>query len=87
MMPNVDIYTRDYCGFCTRAVHLLRTKGIAFTEYNATKDPSKREEMYRRSGRRTFPQVFVGEMHVGGSDDLMAFERSGKLDAAMEKAA
>ncbi|MEO1104185.1 MAG: glutaredoxin 3 [Pseudomonadota bacterium] len=83
-MVSVDIYTRDYCGFCVRAVHLLRNKGIPFNEYNATRDPSKRDEMIKRSGRRTFPQVFVGDVHVGGSDDLMAFERSGKLDAVLE---
>jgi len=83
-MAKVDIYTRDYCGFCTRAVHLLRQKGIPFTEHNATKDPSKREEMIRRSGRRTFPQIFVGEVHIGGSDELYSFERSGRLDKALE---
>jgi len=83
-MATVEIYTRDYCGYCVRAVQLLSRKGVTFREYNATKDPAKRDEMIRRSGRNTFPQVFIGDLHVGGSDDLMAFERSGKLDHALE---
>ena len=82
-MTTVDIYTRDYCGFCTRAVHLLRQKGIPFNEFNASKDPSKRAEMIQRSGRNTFPQVFVGNHHIGGSDDLIAADHSGELDAAL----
>ncbi|MBJ3774082.1 glutaredoxin 3 [Acuticoccus mangrovi] len=83
-MANVDIYTRDFCGYCTRAIRLLEQKGVDFTEHNASKDPKFRDEMIARSGRRTFPQVFIGDLHVGGSDELMAFERSGKLDAALE---
>jgi len=82
-MPTVDIYTRDFCGFCVRAVHLLQQKGVAFVEHNATRDPGKREEMIKRSGRYTFPQVFVGDHHIGGSDDLMAADRSGELDAVL----
>lgn len=82
-MPTVDVYTRDYCGYCVRAVHLLKQKGIQFIEHNATRDPRKREEMIRRSGRATFPQIFVGDHHIGGSDDLYAAERSGELDAAL----
>ena len=82
-MPTVDVYTRDYCGFCVRAVHLLKKKGVEFIEHNATRDPAKREEMIRRSGRSTFPQIFVGDHHIGGSDDLVAAERSGELDAAL----
>lgn len=82
-MPKVDIYTRDYCGFCVRAVQLLKKKGIDFAEHNASRDPAMRDEMIKRSGRFTFPQVFVGDHHIGGSDDLMAAERSGELDAAL----
>lgn len=83
-MPTVEIYTRDYCGYCVRAMDLLRGKGVAFREYNATKEPARRDEMIRRSGRQTFPQIFIGDLHVGGSDDLTAFARSGKLDKALE---
>lgn len=85
-MANVVIYTRDYCGYCARAKRLLDDKGIAYTEHNASIDPSKREEMIKRSGRRTFPQVFIDDYHVGGSDDLAAFERSGRLVKALEGA-
>lgn len=83
-MATVHIYTRDFCGYCVRAVHLLKNKGVAFTEYNATRDPAMRDEMIKRSGRRTFPQVFVGDHHIGGSDELAAAERSGELDAALD---
>ena len=83
-MPKVEIYTRDYCGYCVRAKRLLDDKGVAYTEHNVSMEPQKRDEMIKRSGRRTFPQVFVGDSHVGGSDDLIAFDRSGKLAAAVE---
>lgn len=86
-MVTVDIYTRDFCGYCARAKRLLEDKGVAFVEHNASRHPEKRDEMIARSnGRRTFPQIFVGDIHVGGSDDLMVFERSGKLDAALQGA-
>jgi glutaredoxin 3 len=85
-MANVVIYTRDYCGYCARAKRLLDDKGIAYTEHNASIDPARREEMIKRSGRRTFPQVFIDDLHVGGSDDLAAFERSGRLVKALEGA-
>lgn len=85
-MPKVEIYTRDFCGFCTRAKGLLSSKGIAFTEYNASKSADYRAEMIQRSGRTTFPQVFIGERHIGGSDDLAAFARSGDLDALTKSA-
>ncbi|SON57346.1 Glutaredoxin-3 [Hartmannibacter diazotrophicus] len=79
-MADVVIYTRDFCGFCARAKSLLDSKGVKYTEHNATETPSARAEMIQRSGRSTFPQVFVGSTHVGGCDDLFAMERAGKLD-------
>lgn len=82
-MTRVEIYTRDFCGYCVRATRLLEDKGVTFVEYNASKEPRRRDEMVSRSGRRTFPQVFVGDLHVGGSDDLAAFDRSGRLDQAL----
>jgi glutaredoxin 3 len=82
-MADVVIYTRPFCGFCTRALKLLSDKGAAFTEIEAGMDPAKRKEMVDRSGRNTFPQIFVGGAHIGGCDDLMALERSGKLDALL----
>lgn len=78
--PHVLIYTRDFCGYCSAAKALLRDKGVAFEERNSTADPSFRAEMIARSGRNTFPQIFVGETHVGGSDDLHALDHRGGLD-------
>lgn len=80
-MNDVIIYTRKMCGFCTAAKRLLSDKGIGFREQDATFDPGMRKEMIQRSnGSSTFPQIFIGETHVGGCDELMALERSGKLD-------
>lgn len=83
-MVDVVIYTRDLCGYCSAAKALLDRKGVAYTEFNATGDPDKRREMMDRSGRTTFPQIFIGATHVGGCDDLHALERSGKLDTLLE---
>ncbi|RIJ24202.1 glutaredoxin 3 [Henriciella barbarensis] len=80
-MSAVTIYTRAFCPFCTRAVSLLKQKGVDFNEIDAGMDPDKKQEMIQRSnGGRTFPQIFVGEEHIGGCDEMMALERSGKLD-------
>lgn len=80
-MTQVTIYTKPYCPFCVRAVSLLEKKGVPFTEIEAAFDPDKRSEMVERSGgRATFPQIFVGETHIGGCDDMMAMERAGELD-------
>jgi glutaredoxin 3 len=79
-MRPVVVYTRAYCGYCSRAMDLLRRKGASVTEVDATADPAKRQEMIQRSGRFTFPQIFVGDTHVGGCDDLHALERDGGLD-------
>ena len=79
MMPVV-IYTRDLCGYCSAAKALLTKKGVAFDEKNSSDEPNFRREMISRSGRSTFPQIFIGETHVGGCDDLHALEASGKLD-------
>lgn len=80
-MAKVTIYTRAFCPFCSRAVQLLREKGVELNEIDAGMSPKLREEMIQRSnGGRTFPQIFVGERHIGGCDEMMALERSGKLD-------
>ncbi len=78
-MSHVTIYTRPFCGFCGGALSLLREKGVAFTEIEAGFDPVKRQEMISRSGRSTFPQIFVGDTHIGGCDELMALDKAGKL--------
>lgn len=80
-MASVTIYTRQFCGYCTRAKSLLESKGVAYLEHDATDKPELRQEMISRSnGRMTFPQIFVGDVHVGGCDDLYALDRDGKLD-------
>ncbi len=81
MTNRIEIYTSPYCGYCFRAKHLLDRKGLAYTEIDVVGDPEARAEMIQRaSGRSSVPQVFVGGTHVGGSDDLYALERAGKLD-------
>ncbi len=86
-MSNVTIYTKPYCPYCIRAVDLLEKKGVAFTEIEAAFDPDKRQEMVQRAGgRATFPQIFIGERHIGGCDEMMALERSGQLDPLLAAA-
>jgi len=78
--PHVLVYTRDGCGYCTAAKALLRSKGVAFEERNASKDPAFRQEMISASGRVTYPQIFIGATHVGGCDDLHDLDDRGGLD-------
>jgi glutaredoxin 3 len=79
--PDVVIYTKFGCGFCYRAKRLLDQKGVAYTEHDITQGGARREEMLQRApAARTVPQIFVGETHVGGSDDLHALDAAGKLD-------
>ena len=82
-MAQVTLYTRPFCGYCARALALLTEKGVDFNEIEAGMDPALRQEMMTRSGRTTFPQIFIGDSHIGGCDDLMALEREGKLDALL----
>ncbi len=79
-MPQVTIYTASYCPYCTRAKHLLSKKGVAFQEIDVGRDPHLRAEMETRSGRYTVPQIWIGERHVGGCDDLYDLERQSALD-------
>jgi glutaredoxin 3 len=85
-MSKITIYTKPYCPYCIRAVSLLEKKGVAFVEIDAAFDPAKRQEMMQRSGRATFPQIFIGERHIGGCDDMMALERDGQLDPLLKAA-
>ncbi len=83
-MQSVEIYTSPMCGFCHAAKRLLKDKGVAFNEINVWADPKRKPEMIQRAnGGRTVPQIFVGDIHVGGCDDLYALERAGKLDALL----
>jgi glutaredoxin 3 len=80
-MQSVEIYTGNFCGYCTRAKQLLSQKGVSFIEHQVGRDPGKRAEMVQRSlGGRSVPQIFVGGRHVGGYRELYALDRSGKLD-------
>ena len=79
-MAQVTIYTKPYCPYCVAALDLLDRKGVEVQEIVASGDTDKRQEMMRRSGRNTFPQIFIGDRHIGGCDDMMALERRGELD-------
>ncbi len=83
-MQTVEIYTTPICGFCHAAKRLLKTKGVNFSEIDVMRNPSRKPEMIQRAnGGRTVPQIFVGDTHVGGCDDLFALEQAGKLDALL----
>lgn len=78
---NVVMYSTAWCGYCERARGLLQRKGVAVTEIKVDEDASERDTMIKRSGgRRTVPQIFIGERHVGGFDELAALDRAGELD-------
>jgi len=81
--PAVVMYTTSWCPYCDRARRLLKRKSVVFSEIDVESAPEKRAEMQQKSGRRTVPQIFIGETHVGGSDDLHALEDAGKLDALL----
>ena len=83
-MKSIVIYTTPLCGFCHAAKRLLTQKGVHFSEIDVSASPELREAMTQRAnGRRTVPQIFVDETHVGGCDDLYALERAGRLDAML----
>jgi len=79
-MSEVVIYSSNWCGYCMRAKSLLASKGVEFTEIVVDGDVERRREMERRSGRSTVPQIFIGETHVGGCDDLYALAHADRLD-------
>ena len=79
-MPNIIIYTTKICPYCVMAKRLLDRKGVSYTEINVDVDPALREEMMRKSKRRTVPQIFIGDRHIGGFDDLYALDQQKLLD-------
>jgi glutaredoxin 3 len=84
-MRPVEIYTSPLCGYCHAAKRLLTQKGVSFSEIDVLSNPDRKPEMIQRAnGGRTVPQIFVGDAHVGGCDDLFALDRAGKLDALLQ---
>jgi len=86
MGAEVTLYTTRFCPYCTRARNLLDAKAVRYREFPVDRDPDLREEMRTRSGRRTVPQIWVGEQHIGGYDDLWRLESQGLLDELLERA-
>ncbi|UZQ54874.1 glutaredoxin 3 [Trichothermofontia sichuanensis B231] len=85
MMPKVEIYTWSRCPFCLRAKALLTQKGVEFTEYCIDGDEAAREVMAARAnGRRSLPQIFINDQHIGGCDDIYALNAAGKLDPLLQ---
>lgn len=84
MTTSIILYTKDYCPYCKRAKALLQAKGVTFKNIEITNDPDATQEMIEKSGRFTVPQIFIGERHIGGSDDLFKLDADGKLDPLLD---
>ncbi|HVL01410.1 MAG TPA: glutaredoxin 3 [Dongiaceae bacterium] len=82
-MAKVVMYSTPWCPYCVRARSLLKKKGADFTDIDVSSQPQLRKEMEQRSGRYTVPQIWIGDLHIGGSDDLHALDRAGKLDGLL----
>ncbi|WP_440590623.1 glutaredoxin 3 [Rheinheimera fenheensis] len=86
MMSQVTIYTKAYCPYCVRAKSVLDNKGVSYTELRIDEQPELRPQMIERAnGRSTVPQIFIGERHIGGCDDMLALDASGQLDPLLHK--
>jgi glutaredoxin 3 len=83
--PRVVMYATGWCGYCARARALLESKNVTIEEIDVDTQPELRAEMMTRSGRRTVPQIFIGETHVGGCDELMELEATGRLDPLLKQ--
>jgi len=87
-MAIIEVYSGDFCPYCTKAKALLKKKGLEFSEYNVKRDIKRQAEMAERApGARTIPQIFINNRHVGGCDDFFALEQRGELDDWLESAA
>jgi glutaredoxin 3 len=84
-MPKVQVYATGWCPYCSRARQLLQAKGVEIEEIDVDAHPGAREEMIARSGRRTVPQIFINQTHIGGCDDLIALDDSGGLDPLLQE--
>jgi glutaredoxin 3 len=83
--PKVEFYATSWCPYCSQARQLLVSKGVEIEEIDVEAQPQAREEMLRRSGRRTVPQIFINQTHVGGCDDLLALNAAGQLDPLLQE--
>ncbi len=83
-MAKIKVYTGNLCPYCTMAKKLLERKGLSYQEINVDSQPGLRQELMKKTKRRTVPQIFIGDVHVGGFDDLYALEQSGRLDQLIE---
>lgn len=83
-MKQVKIYTASYCGYCARAKDFLRRKGVAFEEVDVTSDDTMRAKLVEWTGRRTVPQIFIGEEPIGGYSDMVALDSKGQLDPKLQ---
>jgi glutaredoxin 3 len=83
-MAAVTVYTGGFCGYCLQVTSLLERRGIPYAEVNVEDEPGLREKLLARSGRRTLPQVFVGERYIGGADEIRALDASGELTQLMQ---
>lgn len=86
-VPEITLYTSAICGYCVAAKNFLKSRGLAWTEVRIDLDPGERERMVARARRTTVPQIFVGDVHVGGYDDMMALHRAGKFEPLLTGAA
>jgi glutaredoxin 3 len=84
-MPKVQVYATGWCPYCSRARQLLQSKGVEIEEIDVDARPGAREEMIARSGRRTVPQIFINQTHIGGCDDLLALDDRGGLDPLLQE--
>lgn len=84
-MPEILVYSKEICPYCVKAKALLQRKGAPFTEIKITDDKTREEMVKKSGGRMTVPQIFIGETHVGGCDDLYALDAVGKLDELLRK--
>jgi len=83
-MKKIEIYTKNYCPYCLRAKELLNGKDLSFIEYDVTGNQALEEEMRRRSGRKTVPEIFIDDSLIGGCDDLFALDQRGELDSLLK---
>jgi len=82
--PKVVMYSSDWCPYCARARRLLEGRGVAYEEIDVDVVPGARAQMEARSGRDTIPQIFIGDSHIGGSDELLALDADGRLDSLLK---